>query len=150
MPRILALDVGEKRIGVAISDDFCIIAQALETISDSSEEKKINRILELVKKYNVKTIVVGMPLNLKGEVAQKAKKVKKFIKKLDNNLKKISSVDIVEEDERFTTVIAHRTIHSLGKSPSKQKEDVDKLSAVFILRTYLDRVNLQSSKNLEG
>jgi len=135
--RILALDYGERRIGVAVSDPTCCIAQGLSTITYESPKKAIQKICNLSEEYQVEKIVIGMPLTMKGHKAFTAKKVEKFIHSLSQRIQ----IPLIQWDERLTTVAAHRTITQLGKSPSRHKEKIDQISATILLQSYLDNIN---------
>ncbi len=132
MSRILALDIGTKRIGVAISDPLGITAKPLDyIINDDSVYEKIKSLIE---KENVSTVVVGLPITLKGFHGQQVEYTKDFVEKLKNH---IPNVKIVFIDERFTTSLAEKHL-SQTKKKKNMKDYIDSLSAVFILQTYLD------------
>lgn len=139
--RILGIDYGEARVGLAITDPLNITVQGLQTIQRNNSDKVILKKLdEVLEKYEIGTIVVGMPLNMDGTMSQRAEITEKFIHKLKckyNNLK-IESID-----ERLTTVAAHKTMNFLDINKNKKKNIVDTISAVYILETYLNK-----SKNL--
>ncbi len=132
--RNLGLDIGEKRIGVAISDSEEILASPLETITYRDEEQAINAINGLVKKYNIERIVVGLPYSLNGEIGFQAIKVQEFIEKLRESI----SVDVHFQDERLTTVTASNMLIEAGVKKSKRKEKIDAAAATIILQAYLD------------
>jgi len=133
MGRILCLDYGEARIGVAICDPTETIASPLQYIN-ARNELFINDIISLVNKMEVERIVIGLPLDLKGRVYNKANEVKEF----SERLKQIVNIPIDLWDERYTTVIAERTLHSANIKAKKQREIIDSLSAQIILQNYLD------------
>ena len=135
--RILGLDYGEARVGIAITDSLNITAQGLETIQRNNSDKIIlKRLDEIFEKYEVDTIVVGMPYNMNGTISERAKKTEEFIHKLKckYNKKKIEIID-----ERLTTVEAHKTMNFLDINKNKKKNIVDTISAVYILETYLNK-----------
>ena len=132
--RILALDYGERRIGVAVSDPTNCIAQGISTITYTNSNTAIEEICSIVKQYHVKKIVVGMPYSKKGLKAHAANQVEKFITKLTTKLQ----IPILTWDERFTSVAAERTLIEMGKSPSKHKEQIDKIAATLLLQSYLN------------
>jgi len=137
--RTLAIDYGEARTGLAITDPLGITAQGLETIYSHGQDKLIlNKIDELLKIYQIDTIVVGMPLHMNGEKSQRADITEKFIHKLKC---KYNTIKIDYIDERLTTVSAHKTMNLLGINKYKKKSIVDTISAVYILETYLKRKN---------
>ena len=133
MSRILSIDYGDARVGIAITDALNITAQGLETIQRNNSDKIILRRLdEIFEQYEVKTIVIGMPYNMNGT------KTEKFIHKLKCKYpdKKIATVD-----ERLTTVAAHKTMNYLEINPKKKKSIVDTISAVYILETFINQQN---------
>ncbi len=133
--RILGIDYGDSRVGIAISDPLLITAQGLETISYNGNDKiLLSRIEEIVKKYEVETIVVGMPLNMNGTKTERVEVTEKFIHKLKSRLGKI---EIKTVDERLTTVEAHRTMNFLDVNKKKKRSIVDTISAQYILETYM-------------
>ena len=136
--RILGIDYGEARVGVAITDPLNITAQGLETIQRNGTDKVILRRLdEIFEKYEVDTIVVGMPLNMNGTMSKRAKITKEFVHKLKCG-------EVI--DERLTTVEAHKTMNFLDVNKNKKKNIVDTISAVYILETYLNKLK-NSLKN---
>ena len=133
--RILGIDYGDSRVGIAISDPLLITAQGLETINYNGNDKiLLSRIEEIVKKYEVETIVVGMPLNMNGTKTERVEVTEKFIHKLKSRLGKI---EIKTVDERLTTVEAHRTMNFLDVNKKKKRSIVDTISAQYILETYM-------------
>lgn len=133
--RILGIDYGDSRVGIAISDPLLITAQGLETISYNGNDKiLLSRIEEIVKKYEVEIIVVGMPLNMNGTKTERVEVTEKFIHKLKSRLGKI---EIKTVDERLTTVEAHRTMNFLDVNKKKKRSIVDTISAQYILETYM-------------
>ena len=136
--RVLSIDYGEARVGIAITDALNITAQGLETIKRNGSDKVILRRLdELLKQYEVGTIVVGMPLNMNGTQSLRAIKTQEFIHKLKCKYNKIKIETI---DERLTTVEAHKTMNFLDINKNKKKEIVDTISAVYILETYMNKI----------
>lgn len=136
--RILGIDYGDSRVGIAISDPLLITAQGLETISYNGNDKiLLKRIEEIVNEYEVKTIVIGMPINMDGTKTERVEVTEKFIHKLKSRLGKI---EIKTVDERLTTVEAHRTMNFLDVAPRKKKGLVDTISAVYILETYMGSI----------
>ncbi|MCI8412266.1 MAG: Holliday junction resolvase RuvX [Clostridia bacterium] len=136
--RILGIDYGDARVGIAITDELNITAQGLETIVRQGSDKVILRRLdEIFNQYEVETIVVGMPLNMNGTMSERGKITQEFIHKLKckYNKKKIEIVD-----ERLTTVEAHRTMNFLDINKNKKRNIVDTISAVYILETYLNKL----------
>ena len=137
--RILGIDYGDVRTGIAISDPLGFTAQGLETVKHGESEKKLlNRIDEIIKEYSVELIVIGIPLNMNATKGPRAEKTEKFITKLESRFK----IKVERIDERLTTVAAHRTMTELGIGKEKKKNIVDTMSAVYILQMYLDRTNI--------
>ncbi len=135
--RKLGIDYGGVRTGIAITDDLGITAQGIETITSNGNDKIIlKKIDELLEKYEIDTIVVGMPYHMNGDVSERAELTQKFIHKLKCKYNKIK-IDYI--DERLTTVLANRTMHFLGVNKNKKKDIVDTISAVYILETYINR-----------
>lgn len=138
--RILGIDYGDARTGLAITDALNITAQGLETINNNGNDKVILRkIDELLEKYEVSTIVVGYPLNMNGTKSERTEVTEKFIHKLKC---KYNKLEIKQIDERLTTVAAHKTMNLLDVNKNKKKNIVDTISAVYILETYLKSVDL--------
>ncbi len=135
--RILAVDYGVKRIGLALSDALGITAQEFDTINVLKKDEHFLRIKEIVEKEKVKKILVGMPLNMNGSKGERAREVEKFIEKL----KQYVNIPIVMRDERLTSVEAKKIMISLGQKTGKNKEKIDRLAAVLLLETYLGSIS---------
>ena len=135
--RMLGIDYGEARVGTAITDELNITVQGLETIQRNNSDKIVlKRLDEIFEKYEVDTIVVGMPLNMNGTMSERAKITEQFIHKLKckYNKKKIETID-----ERLTTEEAHKTMNFLDVKKTRKRSIVDTISAVYILETYLNK-----------
>jgi len=138
--RILGIDYGQARAGLAITDELKITSQGLKTINHNGNDKKLLAELDqIMEQYEIETIVVGMPLLLNGDKSKRAEITEKFIHKLKCKYNKIK---IVSQDERLTTVQAHRTMNDLEINKKKRKEIVDTISAVYILETYMNGHNV--------
>ncbi len=136
--RKLGIDYGDARVGLAITDELNITVQGLETILRNGSDKVILKKLdEIFEKYEVDTIVVGMPLNMDGSISERAKITEEFVHKLKCKYNKMKIETI---DERLTTVEAHRTMNFLDVKKNKKKNIVDTISAVYILETYLNKL----------
>lgn len=137
--RKLGIDYGDSRTGFAITDELNITVQGLETLKyDGNDRIILKKIDEYLEKYQIDTIVIGMPYLLNGEKAERAEKTEKFIHKLKckyNNIK----IDYI--DERLTTVAAHKTMNFLNVNKHKKKDIVDTISAIYILETYINKIN---------
>lgn len=135
--RKLGIDYGEARVGIALTDPLNITAQGLETIQRNGSDKIVLRRLdEILSQYEIDTIVVGMPLNLKGEKTVRAQITEQFIHKLKCKYNKLK---IEAVDERLTTVAAHKTMNFLDINKNKKRDIVDTISAVYILETYINK-----------
>ena len=143
--RILGIDYGDARVGVAITDPLNITVQGLETIERKDSDKVIlKRLDEILELYDIETIVVGMPLNMDGTKSERAEITKKFIHKLKC---KYNNIKIENMDERLTTVEAHKTMNLLEINKNKKKNIVDTISAEYILESYINKLKnmLQNS-----
>lgn len=136
-PRIIGLDVGDRRIGVAISDPLGITAAGLETIERVNMQTDVQNVANLAARHGAVQIVVGLPYNMDGTTGEQAEKVKSFAKKLA----RASGLPIVYEDERLTTISAIRTLTIQGVKTGKNKALVDKQAAAIILQKYLDSMS---------
>lgn len=137
--RILGIDYGDARVGIAITDPLGITAQGLETINRNGSDKIVlKRLEELIEQYNVTTIVIGMPINMNGTKTERAEVTEKFIHKMKC---KFGKIPIETIDERLTTVEAHKTMNYLNVNKYKKRSIVDTISAVYILETYLKKIN---------
>ncbi|MCK4261806.1 Holliday junction resolvase RuvX [bacterium] len=132
--RALGLDVGDKTIGVALSDELGWTAQALEVIRRKNLEEDIKRIKEIIDDYKVEQLIVGLPKDMHGKEGRQAKKVLEFIKVVQSKI----DVPLRTWDERFTTVQAERTLLEGNLSRAKRKKIIDKVAAQVILQGYLD------------
>lgn len=133
--RLIGLDIGEARTGVAVSDELGMIATALDTIHMSEPATDALAIKKIVDEQKAILIVAGIPLNQYGEVGPQAEKVLAFI----DILKKVIDVEIVTQDERFSTQAANRTLIDAKIKSRKRKKLIDKAAAQQILQLYLDR-----------
>ncbi|MDA9127190.1 Holliday junction resolvase RuvX [Flavobacteriaceae bacterium] len=136
MSKIVALDFGMKRIGVAITDDLNIIASGLDTVSN---ENIISFLKNLISKNNINIIVIGKPMQKNNQPSDVEFEILKFIKKLKSNF---PFIKLDRCDERFTSVIAKRVILDSGvnKTKRRNKSLVDKISATIILQSYLENI----------
>ena len=132
--RIMALDVGTKRIGVAMSDELFLTAQGADTIYRNSLDADLGKIKKIAEENGVGEIVVGLPINMNGTYGPKAKEVLEFM----SNLTKLTTIPIKTWDERLTTAQAQRTLIEADLSRAKRKHSIDKLAAQIILQSYLD------------
>ena len=136
--RVLGIDYGDSRVGVAITDPLNITVQGLETIERKNSDKIVlKRLDEILAQYEVDTIVVGMPLNMDGTKSERAEITEAFIHKLKC---KYNHLKIETMDERLTTVEAHKTMNFLDINKYKKKSIVDTISAEYILEAYMNKL----------
>jgi putative Holliday junction resolvase len=134
MRRTLGLDVGEESIGLAISDRLGYTAQGLYTLIRTDINQDIDNLKKILKKYRIKEIVVGLPLNMDGSLGPSAERVNEFIKILKKNLK----LPVKVWDERLSTLQAEGVLLEADLSRRKRKRVIDKLAAQLILQNYLE------------
>jgi putative Holliday junction resolvase len=143
MSRILAIDFGERRIGLALSDPLGITAQGLPTI----DTKKIKDVFAYIKNFvvekDVVKLVVGMPRNMNGSIGAQGEKVKKFIGKLAHK----TETEVIAWDERLTSVQSLKSMREMG-TKQKRKEVTDRISATLILQSYLDSLSNREKRSL--
>jgi putative Holliday junction resolvase len=132
--RVMGLDVGERRIGVALSDPGCTLATPLTTIRAVPQEQALERIRRLVAEHDVVELVVGLPLTLRGEVGPQATLVQAFAAELERFL----TLPVALFDERLTSAAAEQMLRDLGVKPAKRKEQIDQVAAAIILQDFLD------------
>jgi putative Holliday junction resolvase len=133
--RILALDLGARRIGVAVSDPLGITAQGLGTIERRNGHTDMAALQKLVKEYEVGMILLGQPLNMSGQAGIQAEKAEAFAGQLRRRL----STPVTMWDERLTTAEAQRVLKSSGVGLEKRKQAIDRMAAVILLQSFLDR-----------
>ena len=130
----MGLDVGDKTIGVALSDPMFLIANPLETIKRKKSSLDIKRLVEIIDEYDVETIVVGLPKNMNNSIGPQSMKVMSFV----DLLKKQTDKEIIYQDERMTTIQSERVLIDMDVRRENRKKHIDKIAASFILQTYLD------------
>jgi len=135
MSRILGLDVGDKWIGVAISDELMLTAQPLETIKRESNKIAYEKIHNIILEKNIDKIVVGLPKNMNNTLGPQSEKVIKFATKLKNKFK----IDIEYMDERMTTLMAEQVLIEGSVRRENRKKYIDKIAATYILQSYMDQ-----------
>ena len=138
MGRILALDLGKRRIGLAISDELGITAQGLETFQRVRVREDVAKLAELVHERNVSLILMGNPVNMSGREGRQSDYARDF----GERLRAATGVDVKLWDERLTTVEAQRVLHESGISSHKRTQAVDRLAAVILLESYLDSLHV--------
>lgn len=132
--KVLGLDVGEKRIGIAISDDLGLTAQGLKVLNRKGLEDDLREIEEIIAAAEVSEIVVGLPKNMDGSVGVAGQKIMSFVEKMEGSIR----IPITLWDERWTTAEATRLLIKADVSRKKRRKVIDKLAAVLILQGYLD------------
>ena len=137
--RILGIDYGDSRVGIAITDSLGITAQGLETIERNGNDKIVlKRLEEICETYkDIEIFVIGLPKNMDGTSGQRVEITESFIHKLKCKFNKIK-IDTM--DERLTTVMAHKTMNFLDIDKHKKKQVVDTISAVYILEDYMKKI----------
>ena len=143
--RIMGLDYGTKTVGVAISGALGLTAQGIETIQRKEENKlrrTLARIEELVREYEVDTIVLGFPKHMNNDIGERAEKSLEFAEMV----KKRTGLEVVMWDERLTTASAERTLIESNVRREDRKKYIDKIAAVFILQGYLDALSIQNGQ----
>jgi len=145
--RIMGLDYGAKTVGVALSDPLGFTAWPLETITRESEKKlrrTLARLEEIVREYQVGSIILGYPLNMDGSVGERACKSLEFKTKLENRLK----IPVIMQDERLTTVAADEVLEEMKVPRTERKQYIDKIAAAYILEDYMS--SIQENNNGKG
>jgi len=137
--RIMGLDVGEKRIGIAISDPMGWTAQGHSVLNRRKPKDDFECLLRICREYEVKKIIIGFPLNMNGSIGPKAREVEEFAR----DLAEFTGLPMDFWDERLTTKSAERLLIEADVSRKKRKKVIDKLAAVNILQAYLDRRSSQ-------
>ncbi len=133
--RVLALDVGDKRIGVAVSDPFFLFATGIKVVNRNDDNKALEEIIKICETYKVKKIVVGLPYNMDGTIGSQAKKTIKFMENFKNKF------EIIYKDERLTSFEAEEMLKKENKKYTKNKGLVDIKAACIILQSYIGEQN---------
>jgi putative holliday junction resolvase len=141
--RVLGLDIGSKRIGVAVSDELGFTAQGLETLICKNPDADVANIARIAKEYQVSEIVVGMPYNMNGTEGPQAQKVRAFMLRIQEK----TETPVLEWDERLSTAAADRALLEADMSRAKRRKVIDKIAAVIILQGYLDRQRYKESSH---
>ena len=134
MKRALGIDLGEARIGVAVSDELGMLAHALETIVVKDTRDPIGRVVQLAKEKDVSHVIVGLPKNMDGTTGPAAEKTRAFAEKLKEQL----TCEVRLWDERLTTVAAQRYLHDAGRNVKQSRAVIDQVAAQIILQGWLD------------
>lgn len=137
--KYMGLDVGDKTIGIAVSDDLMLTAQGVMTLERIGIRKDTGKVIDMAKGYGCTGIVVGLPLMLSGKDSIQTEKVREFAKMLENKLRSTGEhIEVVLHDERFSTKMAEDILISADVSRKKRKEVIDKQAAIIILQSYMD------------
>lgn len=128
----MGIDYGKKRIGISVSDPLGITAQPIETLEN--DKGLVGNISRIVKKYDIKKIIIGLPKTLKGEIAEAAKDIRKTAELLKKHLK----LPVVEYDERLSTAQTEKMLISADVKRKKRRDVIDKMAAALILQDYMD------------
>lgn len=137
MKRYMSLDIGDRTIGIAVSDLLGLTAQGVETIRRRKEEDDLRRLGELMEQYETRSLVSGLPKNMDGSEGERCNIVKAFMAKVKETY---PDVEVTFWDERLSTVAATRSLIEADVSRKKRKKVIDKMAAVFILQGYLDSI----------
>ena len=137
MNRVLGIDLGQARTGIALSDELRMLAHPFETIANSSSVKVARRVQQIVTEKEVDCIVVGLPRNMNGTIGPAAELAQKFVE----TLRSLVGCEVVTWDERLSTVAAERALHDAGKKTRDTRGIRDQVAAQIILQSYLDRLN---------
>lgn len=138
--RAIGLDVGDRTIGVAVSDLLGVTAQGITTIERIGIKKDCDKVISYIQEYECDTVIIGLPLRLDGTDSPQTEKVREFRTKLENKMRaqRLHRVAVDYYDERLTTVMAEKVLIEADVSRKKRKEVIDKQAAVLILQSWLD------------
>ena len=139
--RVIALDVGDRRIGIALSDPTGLLASPVSTITRKGHDMDVDEVLALAAQNDVAEIIVGMPVSLSGRKGAQAARTTAFAE----GLRRQTDLPVVFVDERYSTVQAERSLRELGVQPSRDRARVDAAAAAVILQSYLDSKRAKSS-----
>lgn len=132
--RVLGLDVGDKWIGVAISDSLGLIAQTLKTIKRETSKQTLEEISEIISEYEIEKVVVGLPKNMNNTIGPQGEKTMKFASRLSRKYE----IEIIYIDERMSSISAERVLIEADVRRENRKKYIDQIAATYILQTYLD------------
>ncbi|MCR5481692.1 MAG: Holliday junction resolvase RuvX [Clostridia bacterium] len=145
----LALDVGDKTIGVAVSDPLLLTGQGVTTIQRVGIRKDCGKVMDYIREYDCDTVVIGLPKRLDGTDSPQTEKVYEFKTMLENKMRSsgMGHIAIVFQDERLTTVQAEKILIEADVRRSKRKEVIDKQAAILILQGYLDKLAFEAKNS---
>ncbi len=141
MGRVLALDVGKKRIGLAVSDELGITAQGIETLERTRIRDDVKALEEVAKRWNAHTLLVGRPLHMSGSGSRQSEYTEEFARRLERDL----GLQVVFWDERLTSAEAERLLREGGASLDQRKRAVDRMAAILLLESYLEHGRLAAA-----
>jgi putative Holliday junction resolvase len=141
--RLLGVDLGKARVGMAISDELGLLAHPLETFPANKPNALVERIAAIVREKEVESVIVGLPRNMNGTMGPAATEALAFVDQLRAKL----SCPVVTWDERLTTVAAHRALREVGRSIRTTRGQIDQVAAQMILQGYLDQLQMQRQEN---
>ena len=147
--RLLGLDVGNKTVGVAVSDPLGVIATGVTTIERVGIRKDCGKVIDYIKEYDCSTVVIGLPLSLDGSDSVQTQNVRDFRVMLENKLKSsgpLSKVKVEWQDERYSTVEAEEVLIEANMSREDRKKIIDRQAAIVILQRYLDRISEEGNR----
>lgn len=147
--RILGLDVGDRTVGVAVSDPLGIIATGVTTIDRVGIRKDTGKVIDYIREYDCSRVVIGLPLNLDDSDSVQTEKVREFRHMLENKLKSsgsLSKVIVDWQDERYSTAEAEEVLIEANMSREDRKKIIDRQAAIVILQRYLDRMPTEDKK----
>ena len=136
MKRILGIDYGDVRVGLAISDPLLITAQGLDTlVINNSDKNFLKNIRKIINEYDIEKVVIGYPKNMNGTPSKKTEKIDMLIPEIEK-----MNVQVIKWDERLTTVSAYKTMRDLNISQKSKNKYADKFAAIYILEGYLNSI----------
>lgn len=139
------MDIGSRKIGVAISDELGVTAQGLKSIEIKSKDNAFEELVDIIKNFKIDKIVIGLPKNMDGSIGRQAEKVLKWIEEFKSKI----NLPIETWDERLSTVEASKLLIKADLSRKKRKHVIDKLAAVLILQGYIDQIrNIEHDVNI--
>jgi putative Holliday junction resolvase len=139
--RIMGIDYGQRRIGLALSDPAQILSSSLMTITNRGDNAVVSELRRIVSENSISAIVVGMPLNMNGSVGPRGKETIDFMNVINERLQ----LPVIPWDERLTSVSAQQVLTQSGKSPSRNKDKIDRIAAAILLQAFLDRLKILRS-----
>ncbi|MBT5873190.1 MAG: Holliday junction resolvase RuvX [Candidatus Latescibacteria bacterium] len=143
--RVVGIDYGLRRLGIAVSDPFMLIAQGIETIESRNQADALSQIAKLIQDYESSLVVIGLPINMDGTEGKMAQEVHAFARKIEER----TGSKVLTWDERLTSTAAERTMTEMGRSTRGRKSEIDRIAATLILQGFLDH-NRQSGRTSDA